>query len=77
LFLDLDPAKVDRAIKLSADKYCSASIMIGKTATITHNFEIREPGMAPSRGEYSKHFNKGASAARSIDAVPERRTDRQ
>jgi putative redox protein len=51
LFLDLDPAKVDRAIKLSADKYCSASIMIGKTATITHNFEIREPGMAPSRGE--------------------------
>ena len=40
----LDPAKVDRAIKLSAEKYCSASIMIGKTATITHDFEIREPG---------------------------------
>jgi putative redox protein len=36
----LDPAKVDRAIKLSAEKYCSASIMIGKTATITHDFEI-------------------------------------
>jgi len=36
----LDPAKVDRAIKLSADKYCSASIMIGKTAVITHDVEI-------------------------------------
>jgi putative redox protein len=36
----LDPAKVDRAIKLSAEKYCSASIMIGKTAAITHDFEI-------------------------------------
>ena len=38
----LDPAKVDRAIRLSAEKYCSASIMIGKTATITHDFEIVE-----------------------------------
>jgi putative redox protein len=31
---------VDRAIKLSAEKYCSASIMIGKTATLSHDFEI-------------------------------------
>jgi putative redox protein len=44
----LDPAKVDRAIKLSAEKYCSASIMIGKTATITHDFEIREAGKVAS-----------------------------
>ena len=36
----LNPSKVDRAIKLSAEKYCSASIMIGKTAVITHDFEI-------------------------------------
>jgi putative redox protein len=36
----LDPAKVERAIKLSQEKYCSASIMIAKTATITHNYEI-------------------------------------
>ncbi len=36
----LDPAKVERAIQLSAEKYCSASIMIGKTAAITHDFEI-------------------------------------
>ncbi|HEY3430910.1 MAG TPA: OsmC family protein [Rhodocyclaceae bacterium] len=33
---------VERAIKLSAEKYCSASIMLGKTAEITHSFEIIE-----------------------------------
>ena len=32
--------KVERAINLSADKYCSASIMLGKTAEISHDFEI-------------------------------------
>jgi putative redox protein len=36
----LVPEKVERAIKLSAEKYCSASAMIAKTATITHDFEI-------------------------------------
>lgn len=38
----LDETRVDRAVSLSADKYCSASIMLAKTATITHDFEIRE-----------------------------------
>ena len=38
----LNPSKVDKAIKLSAEKYCSASIVIGKTAVITHDFEIIE-----------------------------------
>ena len=33
---------VKRAIELSAEKYCSASIMLGKTATVSHDFEIRE-----------------------------------
>jgi len=33
---------VSRAIDLSAEKYCSASIMLGKTATMSHDFEIRE-----------------------------------
>ena len=37
---DLDPKKVEKAITLSAKKYCSASIMLGKTASITHDFEI-------------------------------------
>ena len=32
---DLDSKKVDKAITLSAEKYCSASIMLGKTAKIT------------------------------------------
>ncbi len=36
----LNPNHVERAIKLSAEKYCSASIMLGKTASITHDFEI-------------------------------------
>src|SRR3990167_3374282 len=36
----LDPKKVQHAIELSATKYCSASIMFGKTAKITHDFEI-------------------------------------
>ena len=37
---DLDTKKVEKAITLSAEKYCSASIMLGKTASITHDFEI-------------------------------------
>jgi putative redox protein len=38
----LNPAQVERAVKLSAEKYCSASIMLGKMAEITHDFEIVE-----------------------------------
>lgn len=37
---DIKADVVERAIKLSAEKYCSASIMLGKTAEITHDFEI-------------------------------------
>jgi putative redox protein len=37
---DLDASKVAKAVALSADKYCSASRMLEKTATITHDFEI-------------------------------------
>ena len=39
---NLKPEQVERAIHLSAEKYCSASIMLGKTAAITHDFEIQE-----------------------------------
>ncbi len=39
---NLKPELVDRAIRLSAEKYCSASLMLGKTAELTHDFEIRE-----------------------------------
>ena len=38
---NLKDTQVERAINLSAEKYCSASIMLGKTAKITHTFEIR------------------------------------
>ena len=38
----LKAAPVQRAITLSAEKYCSATIMLAKTAEITHDFEIRE-----------------------------------
>jgi putative redox protein len=37
---DIKPDAVEKAIKLSAEKYCSASIMLGQTATITHDFEV-------------------------------------
>jgi len=39
---NLQAKLVERAINLSAEKYCSASIMLGKTAKMTHDFEIRE-----------------------------------
>ena len=38
----LKPEVVTRAINLSKEKYCSASIMLGETAKITHDFEIVE-----------------------------------
>ena len=38
----LKPTAVERAVALSHDKYCSASIMLAKTADITHSFEIIE-----------------------------------
>jgi putative redox protein len=31
---------VERAVKLSAEKYCSASIMLGKSVDITHDYEV-------------------------------------
>ncbi len=34
--------QVERAVRLSAEKYCSASIMLGKSAAVSHDFEIRE-----------------------------------
>ena len=39
--INLNQKKVGKAISLSADKYCSASIMLGKSAHITHDFIIQ------------------------------------
>ena len=40
----INPERVARAIELSAEKYCSASIMLGQVADISHDFEIVEEG---------------------------------
>lgn len=37
---NIKPEAVEKAIKLSAEKYCSASIMLGATAKVTHDFEV-------------------------------------
>lgn len=39
---NLSEDAVKRAIELSAEKYCSASIMLGQMATMTHDYEVRE-----------------------------------
>jgi putative redox protein len=38
----LSPVAVERAIAMSHDKYCSATIMLAKTAEVTTSFEIVE-----------------------------------
>jgi putative redox protein len=42
----LSEKQVARAVQLSAEKYCSASIMLGKAADITHDYEIITSGQA-------------------------------
>jgi putative redox protein len=42
----LSEKQVARAVRLSAERYCSASIMLGKSANITHDFEIVAAGKA-------------------------------
>jgi putative redox protein len=37
---DLDQAKVERAVKLSHEKYYSATTMLAKTAELTHSIEV-------------------------------------
>ena len=43
----LKPSVVENAIRLSHEKYCSASIMLGKMAQITHDCEIVEDCAGP------------------------------
>jgi putative redox protein len=38
----LDRHKVERAVQLSAEKYCSASAILSKTAQLTHTIDIVE-----------------------------------
>jgi len=39
---DLDAKKVARAVDMTAEKYCSVSIMLAKSVDVTHDFEIVE-----------------------------------
>ena len=39
----LDPEKVQKAVNMSAEKYCSASVMLSKSAEISHDIEVLEP----------------------------------
>lgn len=41
---DLNPAQVERAVKLSKEKYCSATLMLAKTAEITYEVAIDQAG---------------------------------
>ena len=43
----LDPRQVERAVKLSKDKYCSATIMLAKTAEITYEIALVEGDRVP------------------------------
>jgi putative redox protein len=43
----LDPRQVERAVKLSKEKYCSATIMLGRTAEITTRIELIEGDRIP------------------------------
>ena len=43
----LSEQQVERAVRLSSEKYCSASVMLGKTAEISHDYEI----VATGKGE--------------------------
>ena len=45
---NVKPNTVERAIKLSHEKYCSASIMMEKTAEITHSYEIVDETDSPA-----------------------------
>ena len=44
----LDPVHVERAVKLSKEKYCSATLMLAKTAEITYEISIVEGDRLPA-----------------------------
>lgn len=47
----LSDKQVARAVQLSAEKYCSASIMLGKAAEITHDYEMIDLDVATEEAE--------------------------
>lgn len=56
----LSPAAVDRAVALSAEKYCSASIMMGRAGVeMSHDYDIIDAGSSSAGGDTS-HAREGA-----------------
>lgn len=49
----LDPHQVERAVKLSKEKYCSATLMLAKTAEITHEVVLTEGARVRGAGPAS------------------------
>ena len=47
---NIRPEAVERAIELTEERYCGASAMLGKTATLRHTFLITEEGESLARG---------------------------
>jgi putative redox protein len=45
---DLNPVQVERAVKLSKEKYCSATLMLAKTAEISYEVAIDQTGVVPA-----------------------------
>ncbi|WP_448567180.1 OsmC family protein [Thalassotalea ganghwensis] len=39
---EVNPKQVDKAVKMSADKYCSVAMMLNKAVNISHDFEIKQ-----------------------------------
>ena len=39
---EVSPKQVEKAVSMSADKYCSVAMMLNKTVNITHDFEIKQ-----------------------------------
>lgn len=49
--IGLKEKQVQRAIALSAEKYCSASIMLAKSVEISHDYEIHDQALVPLQGD--------------------------
>ncbi len=59
----LDPHQVERAVKLSKEKYCSATLMLAKTAEITYEVAVIEGDAIPSPHLPSLHATRDRAAA--------------
>src|SRR5690606_33478787 len=46
--IDLSEKQVERAVQLSADKYCSVSLMLAAAVTVSHSFSVKTASFAPA-----------------------------